>query len=454
MLCLPTREDAEGVANDVCADFARGRRSRVVDVGLRRLTPVQSGCILPRRAADASDNNEKPSWACLQGRTCLAKPLEFLKPAVDLLADNASILPATGGAVTELLHPDVDEIEDRLLNRDVGEITDFLEDPEPSPSNLYRPTPPMFRSENHLFRFFIDGSLRTYFLATAIEGNRSFPIQLAQIGAAVMRRDQTGRVCCSDRKNRVLLLLPTQQLGLSDTVWQQMKRLRTADGGFEPVDIVEKTSLTPRDAAQDDLRDRGGGIARHRMHQLEVELIKSTDSSRNEGCWLILDGAVKLDEFISAPYLIGVAKQFRKDPEFRFGRGRATGRKDIVSILAGLQFAHRTVAFSSHGGKVAFWYVRLRHQGEVDYPLMGVVKVELPRPGGTPVSADLADLLSRALVAERNVTPYGKDKRWHCHLYPIYLAEQTLKNQFYSEQVLLGSIRWPKPSLQRSGGSA
>ncbi|MFN3763848.1 MAG: hypothetical protein ACK4WK_11705, partial [Anaerolineae bacterium] len=146
------------------------------------------------------------------------------------------------------------------------------------------------------------------------------------------------------------------------------------------------------------------------------------------------------------PYLIGVAKSFRKDPEFRFGGGRSTARRDITSILAGLEFAHRTVAFSAHNGKVAFWYVRLRPQEELDYPLMGVVKVELPRPDGTPVDSDLADLISRALVAERNVTPYGRDRRWHCHLYPIFLAEQTIKNRFYSQQVLLGTIRWPKPT--------
>ena len=33
-----------------------------------------------------------------------------------------------------------------------------------------------------LFRFFIDGSIRIYFLGTAIEGTRSFPIELAQVG--------------------------------------------------------------------------------------------------------------------------------------------------------------------------------------------------------------------------------------------------------------------------------
>jgi len=88
----------------------------------------------------------------------------------------------------------------------------------------------------------------------------------------------------------------------------------------------------------------------------------------------------------------------------------------------------------------------LREQKEVDYPLMGVVKVELPCPDLQPVSAAQADLISSTLVAERNVTPHGRDNRWHCHLYPIFLAEQAIKNGFYSKDVLMGTIRWPRPT--------
>ena len=79
---------------------------------------------------------------------------------------------------------------------------------------------------------------------------------------------------------------------------------------------------------------------------------------------------------------------------------------------------------------------------------MGVVKVELPRPDKTPVEAELANLISSTLIAERNVTPHGRDKRWHCHLYPIFLAEQAIKNRFYSSDVLMGMIQWPTQKYQ------
>jgi len=170
----------------------------------------------------------------------------------------------------------------------------------------------------------------------------------------VMQRDYRGNVRPLATRQRVLLLLPRGPLGVSDTVWDHLSKLNTADRRFEVIDTTEKNANTPGDATVETLRVRAGGIARNRMHKLEIEMIDQTDDLRNDDTWLILDGAVKLDEFIKTPYMIGVAKNFRKDPEFRFGRG-GTKRRDITSILAGLPFASRTAAFSSHGGKVAFW---------------------------------------------------------------------------------------------------
>jgi hypothetical protein len=377
----------------------------------------------------------------------MANPIQFLGPALELLSSSVTILPATGGAVEDLQHPDADEIEEALINRAVGEVTSFAESPEPTPKNLYRPTPPLLRPENHLFRFFIDGSLRTYYLATGLEGARSFPIQLAQIGAAVITRADDGRLSVLHQRQRILLLIPTGSRGISDTVWKQLQKLKTPDGLFEPIDVTTPDAISGPELETIDLRNKAGGKARHQMHRLEIDAIQATNAQRSENSWLILDGAVKLDDFIKAPHLIGVAKSFRKDPQFYLGKGHHPDHKDVTAILAGLPYAHRTVAFAAHGGKVAFWYVRLREQKELDYPLMGVIKVELPLPDGKPVDADLADLLSRALVAERNATPYGLDRRWHCHLYPIYMAERAIKNRFYSPDVLMGAIRWPKPIL-------
>jgi len=376
----------------------------------------------------------------------MPNPLSPIKPLLDILSREIKVLPATGGAVEELQHPDQDEIEDIVINKDVEIVSSFAETPEPDPQNIYRSTPPLSRREKHLFRFFVDGSIRTYFLGTGIEGTRSFPIELAQIGSAVIKREDNGRLRVLAHKHRIILLLPKQNQGISDTLWYRIQSIEKPEW-LEVVDFTLPDILAD---TKKDPRDKAGAKARSLMHKLEIELIKATNPFRNENAWLVLDGAVKFIEediwnsWKYNPYLIGVAKSFRKDPMFQFGR-RTSQRKDITSILAGLPYAHRTVAFSAFDGQVAFWYVRLREQRELDYPLMGVVKVELPRPNKEPVPSELADLISSALVAERNVTPYGLDRRWHCSLYPIYVAEQVIKNRFFSREVLMGCIKWSKP---------
>jgi hypothetical protein len=45
------------------------------------------------------------------------KSLTVLQPVLTLLADNIDILPAVGGAVEDLLRPDVEEMEDMLINK-------------------------------------------------------------------------------------------------------------------------------------------------------------------------------------------------------------------------------------------------------------------------------------------------------------------------------------------------
>ena len=184
------------------------------------------------------------------------KPLDFLVPVLHLLHNNLDVLPAVGGAVEDLLRPDVDEIEDMLINAESREVTDFLEAPAPDVRNLYRPTPPLYRPQQHLYRYFIDGSLRTYYLATGIESNRSFPIELAQIGAAVMQRDDRGTVRPLAARQRILLLLPKGPLGVSDTLWQQLQRLDTPDGLFQVIDTTEKNAMTPDEATIENLRTR------------------------------------------------------------------------------------------------------------------------------------------------------------------------------------------------------
>jgi len=187
-------------------------------------------------------------------------PLSPITPALEVLGEKLNIVPATRTAVEDLQHPDKDEIDDVLVRRDMEkEVTAFAETSEPSTSNIYRATPPLGRTECHLFRFFIDGSLRTCFLATGIEGNRNFPIELAQIGASVVVRDSYGRLNILKNNHKVILLVPKGARGVSDTVWNQLKQVQVAQGFFEIVDF-DLTDIISGDTKKDP-RDKAGGQA-------------------------------------------------------------------------------------------------------------------------------------------------------------------------------------------------
>jgi hypothetical protein len=207
--------------------------------------------------------------------------------------------------------------------------------------------------------------------------------------------------------------------------------------------------LSPESGEAIDLRNKAAGKIRFEMHRLETKATLDKVATVPNGEWVIADGSLCFEPMLSqlcqsgSPRVLGVAKSFRRDPEFKVGRGIKGQRLNLTKLLAQLPNSHRTLAFGAKNGKLAFWYVRIREQGVVDYPLMGVIKVELANPSQSAVDTQLIDFLSRCLVAERSVTPHGVERRWHACLYPIYVAEQAIKNAFFSREVIRASLRWP-----------
>lgn len=374
------------------------------------------------------------------------KALQGLRQILKNLAQEVEVLPAVGGAVEDLERPDFEEREDQALNEDEKVFeTVFERDPGGAWPSLYRAVSPLGRTQDHLFRYFLDGSFRSYFLGTILENERESPVHFAQIGACVLRREDDGSV----RREflRVDNLLLAGKGRLSDAVWAQLERL-VGQAEVKLADLTEK-DIVSRVLSDFDLRNKAGGKVRFAMHRLEAEMVEAILPQLSDECWLIADGSLLFDPVLTLlsradriQPVIGVAKNFRKDPQFVFGRGPRAERRSIYKLLADLEAEHRTAAFSAREGKVVFWYVRLREQRHLDYPLMGVVKAELVNPSQEPVPSDLIDRISRALVAERQVTPHGQDRRWHAHLYPIFLAERTVKEGLLSREAAQQYLKW------------
>jgi len=372
------------------------------------------------------------------------QPIQRIRDLLRQWAQEIEVLPAAGGALEDLQRPDIEELEDRVWGTE-EQVHDTVWERLPGGERIdsgrpYRPTKPIPRSKQHRFRYFIDGSVRSYFLGTVLEQNRDTPILYAQIGACALRREDDGTVRVHDLQTRHLLLAEQQ---LCPQAWGSLQSLCPPN----LVDLVD-TSPNQPGAMGMDPRNRANGVARFRMRSLEGEIMRQLLPHLGDE-WLIMDGSLMFDPIrrilLSAstqPPVLGVSKNFRKDPQFSVGRGPRAMRYSIYRLLAKLPHEHRTLAFKALNGQVAFWYVRLRPQGAMDYPLMGVVKCELVTPSYVPPDSRLLDELSSALVAERSVSPHGRDRRWHAHLYPIYLAEQAIRSRFYSHEVVRQLMRW------------
>lgn len=372
--------------------------------------------------------------------------LSGLRQVLRDFATEVEVLPAVGGAVQDLERPDFEEKEDQAVNSQEKIFNSVFEKDQIGESlQLYRQVSPLRRSEEHFFRFFLDGSFRSYFLGTALENERESPIHFAQIGACILKREDNGLVKKEILKVENILLAGKQRL--SESVWRRLEEL-TETSGLKLVDLTEK-DIVSGVLGDFDLRNKAGGKVRFEMRKLEISLITEMLPKLPEGSWLIADGSLIFEPLLgnllkegTIKPVIGVSKNFRKDPQFVFGKGPRAERLSIFKLLAGLNSGFRTAAFSAQEGRVIFWYVRLREQKYMDYPLMGVVKVELANPSREPTSSEIIDKISSALVAEKEVTPHGQDTRWHAHLYPIFLAERMVKESLLRREVIQQYLKW------------
>lgn len=362
-------------------------------------------------------------------------PFAPLRPALEFITREAKVLPATGQAMEDLMRPDHAEVIDRLRAGGEELYDIIIEAPNRQP---YVSLTPVHRTEKHPLRFFLDGSARTFFLGDVVEGDRRSPVHISQIGAAAVFREENGRVRVAKSQHRIVFMMDMKAVSFGEHVKQLVEK---AGPRFQFCDFTEDDGETEKTSGKEP-RTRSAHKAHHLMAELEDELGRLL--SRSPGQWLILDGNLGKDlhRWKDVPNFMSIAKTFSRTPKFEVKAGRSPKTANLYDILSNLQFAQRTCAFAARAGKVAIWYVRIRPQEQLDYPLMGVIKVELPVAGDS-VSSDIINEVSAALVAERQVTPHGKDIRWHAHLYSVFLAEQTVKNGFISTEALKVGLKWP-----------
>jgi len=363
-----------------------------------------------------------------------------------VIAEQFDILPATGGAYELLQTPDEERrFEESVCDKGDKNVSSFAE-----PVNevfVSKKITEIPRKQKHFFRYFIDGTVQTYVLGTGLEHDRTFPIVLAQIGAAALFREDNGLLTRANENNKLLLLLPFGLISSSSLQKIIEMSEKCMGNHLEVVDTTKKDDDLGDVKEFEDETNRSTGIAKSRMRSLEHKLAEKLGVDTE--VHFIIDGTIRSGSFgwggTVPKNAVAVSKSFSQQPKFDVFK-KETEMKNVPRLLAQLQVENRTPAFFTSKGKVIFWYIRMREQGQVDYPLMGVIKVEIPAPGDpyTNASSEYIDLVSGCLLSERNVTPYGNDSRWHAHIYPVYATEQYIKSRFYSRDILEGMICWPR----------
>ena len=372
-----------------------------------------------------------------------------LQAALEVLSQQTDVLPAVGGATEDELHPDAEEIQDQEATKD----DTLLDEPfEFGQSSTYVPLQPLKRPEEHVFRFFQDGSMRSFFIGSCLEHERQTPVILGQVASAALEREDGGRLKVAVHIQRNLLLFAFSQI--SEPVRNKLQEVISQLGLEFQLRDIEKYGREGQD-----LRRRADDSMRVAMHEVETETLLKTLDKAGDG-WVIADGSIRFHNFgdemekrfgANQPRIVSAAKNFSKTPRFKVGRGGKSKELNMWQLLSELPEGNRTIAFKAPSQKrsVVVWYVRLRLTRFMDYPLMGVIKIELPLLGTEPPPSTLVTKLSNALLAERTVTPHGMDKRWHSHLYPIFQAERCVKNSFVSSSILKAGLRWPPAKTMR-----
>lgn len=377
-------------------------------------------------------------------------PFRELELALSALQEHVHILPATGQAVEDMVKPDFEEKADTVRTEEGSKGKGIYEPIIEAPNaKRYVPVPPPTEPDRSVLRYFLDGSAKTYFIGTAVtENGVASPVHLAQVGAAAVRREDDGSIRLADQVTERILVL--DHSALPETVRKVVADLK---GGL-PIgvrinDVSEKDDETEK-AGDREGRGRAAHKAYRYMREAERQITKRLKRSHTypPKDWLVIDGGLSKDlwDLDATEHVLGAVKNFAKDVWFDFPGERLS----LYRLLAGLTMAHRTVAFTGNEMKSAFWYVRIRGPEYLEYPLMGVVKIGLPWPTGARgerIPSGLIDALSRAVVSERTVAPHGMDSRWHCHLYPIYLAERAIRSAFYSDEVIR-AFRWPEANTR------
>jgi hypothetical protein len=321
-------------------------------------------------------------------------------------------------------------------------------------------------SQEPLFKFFLDGSRRTYKVDDIEINRRIFPIMAGQVGVACCERRSPSKFKAREVLSNLILTLPSEanpEIKNTDLFFNKLRdkindveNVRKSGVQFSKIlSYSSKRVETADDVENKKFEHLGIAMIHDEMIDTEKKIVANLAAKNllTESNYLLKDGSLQYKPMKTGEYkeltkiknnyrrVIGVSKSF--NPELCKDRRNQSN----AAAIANLPLYHRTPAYmfqhdrekQAYLGDYIFsiWYVRIRDAKRTESPFAGVVKIEkiliTEQENEVGLESDLVDIITANVINERNPVCYGNDKRWANHLYPIYLTEQFLKSKYLSD---------------------
>lgn len=311
-------------------------------------------------------------------------------------------------------------------------------------------------NEVPLFRFFLDGSRRTYKVDDIEINRRVYPIMAGQLGVACCERRSADQFKSVELENSLLLSLPAianPHIANNEQFFNALTQKINSASRLQKTNFRFSKVLTYSSVLQDEAKkyeNLGIATIQDEMVDCEKKIVASlyTKSLLSAESYLVKDGSLQYKPMKTGDYkeltrfknhyrwVIGVSKMF--NPEL----SKDKNGKSNADKIAKLGLYHRTPVFmyqSDIVGNVHFaiWYVRIREAKYSESPFSGVLKIEkiliTDEEQENGLHTEEVDLISANIINERNPVCYGNDSRWANHLYPVYLTETFIKSKYLSD---------------------
>lgn len=329
-----------------------------------------------------------------------------------------------------------------------------------APKSLSERAKQINQQSKPLFKFFLDGSRRTYKVDDVAYNNRIYPIIAGQIGVGCCVRENPDSFKSFALENYLALALPecaNKDNQPNELFFNSLTAKINDLPNLKKRNVTLKNILPYEDrrlAEDEKYENKGIAKIQDEMIESEIRLVAKLTRERKLGfdSYLIKDGSLQYQSSkgedlrdlaaIKSNYrcVVGVSKSF--NPELCLDRNN----RSIAKKIADLKLFHRTPAFKysterSRGVEFSVWYLRIRGINRTISPFDGVLKIEKILVTENEIQkgldSDEIDLISANLINESFPTCYGADNRWANHLYPIFLTETFIKSKYLSDVYFL-----------------